>query len=295
MAPRTWPALTVRFTPPPGEAPAQDLVLAALDDLRVTAIDELEAGWRVFFSTATDREEAVAMLRRALPGAVDVAALDVADEDWARRSQENLQAITVGRVTIAPPWAAGPGSASQPDGPITVVIQPSMGFGTGHHASTRLCTALLQRVPVAGRSVIDVGTGSGVLALVAAALGARPVLALDDDPDAIESARENLALNGTPAAIELRVADFRGLRDVCADVVTANLTGALLVRGAPQLIGTVAPDGWLILSGVTLDEERSVVDAFEPALRPAARLVEDEWVGLLLTKAQGPWLRALAR
>ncbi len=207
--------------------------------------------------------------------------MDVADEDWARRSQQDLGAVEVGRVVIAPPWAVPARDASAPDR-VTVVIQPSMGFGTGHHATTRLCTALLQRLDLSGRAVLDVGTGSGVLALTALALGARSVLAVDDDPDAIESARENLALNGGAVGIDLRVGDFRGLPPNRFDVVVANLTGGLLARSADVLAGAVASAGSLVISGVTLEEEAEVLRAFAPWMTVVERLTEDEWMAALL-------------
>ncbi len=289
---KCWPALVVRFTPStPAEASAvHDLVSAALDDLRPTAVQETDADWRVFFGTAADRDLAAGALPNAAPGAISVEAVDVPDEDWARRSQQDLAPVHVGRITIAPPWQAAASIAAAgvaPSGraPVTIVIQPSMGFGTGHHASTRLCTALLQRIDLAGKTVLDVGTGSGVLALVARALGARSVTAVDDDPDAIESARENLELNGVTDGIELVAADFRALASKPADVVTANLTGGLLIRGAALLAGAVARGGSLIVSGVMQEEEADVLAAFAPALALAERQAEDEWIGARLTRA----------
>lgn len=277
MTERLWPALVVSFTPPAGQdlSAIAERVAVVLDDLRPTAIEERDADWDVFFATAGDRDRAAEALPAALPGLVRVTAADVPDGDWARRSQENLGPVRVGRFTIAPPQARVPRDN------LTVIIQPSMGFGTGHHATTRLCTALLQQVDVAGKTVLDVGTGSGVLAIIARRLGARSVAAVDDDPDALQSARENLDLNDAREGIDLRLADFRDLADLRADVLTANLTGALLIRGAARLAAAMAESGVLILSGVTAGEERDVVAAFAP-LRVLARLAEDEWVGLLL-------------
>jgi ribosomal protein L11 methyltransferase len=289
---KTWPALSVRFSTgdPAAETLARDRLAAALDDARATAVQELDDRWVVFFATAAERDRALALLGDAGGGIARVETLDVPDENWARRSQRELTPIRVGRIVVTPPWAAeaGPEPAAD-DGAegarqVTIVIQPSMGFGTGHHATTRLCLGLMQRIDLSGRTVLDVGTGSGVLALAARALGARAVAAVDDDPDAIESARENLGLNGVTEGIDLHLGDFRGMPQGGAgwDVVTANLTGGLLARGAEALTGAVAPGGTLIVSGVTLDEEADVVAAFAPRMTPVARVAEDEWVGVVL-------------
>jgi ribosomal protein L11 methyltransferase len=276
---RSWPALDVRFTAATaGErAAAADRLSAALDDLHATAIEERDGGWRVFFATGPNRDAAGRALADGVLGA-EPTAIDVADEDWARRSQEALGAVRVGRVVVAPPWL-GAGAATEA-GDLVVTILPSMGFGTGHHETTRLCLALLQACGPAGRRVLDVGTGSGVLALAAWRLGAGSILAVDDDGDAVAAAGENLGLNGAIGAVTLRPGDFRLMTGLDADIVLANLTGALLVRQAGTLAAAVTAGGSLIVSGLTLGEEEAVAGAFRPWLSPAKRLAEGEWVGL---------------
>ena len=122
--------------------------------------------------------------------------MDLPDDDWVARSQQALTAITAGPFVVAPPWDV---PATVADGQHLIVIEPSMGFGTGHHATTRLCLRALGAVDVAGRTVVDVGTGSGVLAMAAALAGAAAVTAIDNDPDAVAAAERSAALN-TPAA-----------------------------------------------------------------------------------------------
>jgi ribosomal protein L11 methyltransferase len=172
-----------------------------------------------------------------------------------------------------------------------IFIQPSMGFGTGHHASTRLCLALLQRVPVEGRRVLDIGTGSGVLALAAWRLGAATVTGIDYDPDALESARENVERNGAVDGVTLIQTDLDALATGPGpagfpgfDLVLANLTGALLTREAPAIAALLSPGAHLILSGIQLDEEQRVAGAFRTAGCSAGeRLEEDGWAGLQFT------------
>ena len=168
-------------------------------------------------------------------------------------------------------------------GLIRIVIQPSMGFGTGHHATTRLCLAALQRLDIKGLSVIDVGTGSGVLAIAASLLGSTHVVGIDDDPDALASARENLDLN-VGARVALSVADLRSTALDTADVVVANLTGGLLIAAAPTLQHLAAVGGRLILSGLMSAEEAGVLAAFA-LCQVEHRAEEDEWVGLTLVRS----------
>ena len=155
-----------------------------------------------------------------------------------------------------------------------------MGFGTGHHATTRLCLAALQTIDLTNAFVLDVGTGSGVLAIAAARLGAVRALGIDSDADAIRSAHDNLALNPGIRDIAFEMADLTSTALPTADVVTANLTGALLVRAAAPLAGAVRPGGTLIVSGLLVHERSDVVAAFG-TMELSWERKEDEWVGLI--------------
>ena len=263
---RTWPALDIH--------PVSELLQAALVDYDASAVDErAPEDWRVFFTSSVERDRAAAALRTEFPD-ITIESVDVPDENWAARSQASLRAVRVGNIVIAPPWDV------PVDGDLVIVIQPSMGFGTGHHATTRLCIDALQRLKVAGRTVLDVGTGSGVLAIAASLLGASRSVGIDDDADAITAAQENLELN-PPAEATMLVADLRATDVGSADIVCANLTGGLLIAAALTLQDFVARGGTLVLSGLMAVEEQDVLAAF-PTWTVEHRSEEDEWLCLVL-------------
>jgi protein-L-isoaspartate O-methyltransferase len=128
-----------------------------------------------------------------------------------------------------------------------------------------LCLAALQALDLSGLSVLDVGTGSGVLAIAARLLGAQEAIGVDRDPDAVRSATENLALNPAADSVRFEVGDLWSASVKDADVVTANLTGALLARSASRLLGLVRSGGTLIVSGLQVGERSDVVHAFATA------------------------------
>ena len=310
----SYPALDLTFAPGPGAGTLQDMLYAELDAFEPVAIHEHEAGggWRVFFRTATQRDAARGTLAAEFGNALlDLVPCDIDDEDWARRSQASLKAIRAGRIVVAPPWDVptasewrpatsdwpnpdpstssrdDPGITSRGEPPaasrqppeanrdIVIIIDPSTGFGTGHHATTRLCLDLLQRQTVRDARVIDVGTGSGVLALAAWKLGAVKVIALDNDPDALQNARDNVDRNGAGQAIEIRQGDLSSALLEPADVVVANLTGAVLKRYGAELRRLVVPGGVLLVSGFGGDELEDIVRVFGTA--PTEVLQEAEW------------------
>jgi ribosomal protein L11 methyltransferase len=313
---RRWPALDITLRDGEADADGQleGQLLAFLDDhsptavtappgddagWQVTASDASDAtpawladpetaeiristpahAWRVFFPSPEARAAARAALTTSVWGERCVLAeVDVEDEGWAERSQAALKAVQVGALIVAPPWDL----PDTREGARLVVIEPSMGFGTGHHQSTRLCLQALQSIDLAGLRVLDLGTGSGVLAIAAAVLGAESVLALDDDRDAVDAAQGNVQLNGVEARVRTRQADLTRLDPAAhvADVVLANLTGALLRRYAAIITACLAPHGRLIVAGFTQDERIAVAHAL--GLQQLGEGREDGWMSLTL-------------
>lgn len=298
MASRTWPALILRASVVDDTADLVSLVLADFSPVAVHDLAErpLPPGglwdptyppipdpppaplhWNVCFNDADERAQAADAIRAALPD-LSIEPLDLPDEDWAARSQASLTMVHAGRFIIAPPWDM---PADDVDATV-IVIEPSMGFGTGHHATTRLCLRLLSDLDVSDLSVLDLGTGSGVLTMAAALSGARRVLGIDVDVDAIQSAETSARMNTLPDTIEFQVSDFRSAPPAPAEVVLANLTGGMLTSSGPQIAALVKPGGQMILSGFDHTEVDGVLAAF-PGFTALQRLTEDNWIALHLS------------
>jgi ribosomal protein L11 methyltransferase len=181
------------------------------------------------------------------------AVAEVPDEDWGEGWKKDFRPLDVGRVRVRPSWIDEP----TPAGKVEVVLDPGMAFGTGSHATTSLCLAALSDVLGArpGASLLDVGTGSGLLAIAARKLGAGRVAANDNDPVAVQVARENAALNGV--ALELTLDPVERIPGTF-DVVVANILANVLVELAPPLCAKVAPGGVLLLSGILGPQEDEV-------------------------------------
>lgn len=277
---RTYPALELTWPTRPDNAHLERL-LAEIDIDGPTALEERDAGARVFFPSADLRRRAASRIIALDPSAT-CTPIDVPDENWAERSQADLAPVTVGRLTV------DPGAPPRGKNPEVIFIRPSMGFGTGHHASTRLCLALMQRTSLRGRRVLDVGTGSGVLAIAACRLGAAGAVGIDHDQDALVAARESVDANGeteTVALFSFDLATTAAIPGAPFDVVVANLTGGLLVREAARLADATARGGQVIASGFMTDEEDAVFSVFERfGLTRAHRLEEEGWVGVLFAR-----------
>jgi ribosomal protein L11 methyltransferase len=198
---------------------------------------------------------------------------EVEGRDWGEAWKEGLSAFSVGRLFLRPSWIR----AEAPRGSAEVVLDPGMAFGTGTHPTTALCLSAVD-VFLAGRpgaTVFDVGTGSGLLAIAARKLGAGRVVASDNDPTALEVARENAARNGVE--IEVTRADVGEVRGPF-DLVVANILANTLVELAPALAAQVAQGGALFLSGILAPQEEAVRAAYRGrGLRPARARRDGEW------------------
>lgn len=257
-----------------------ELVLAELLELAPAGVEEVDAGEFVeyaLYGPPGELPELGSLRAAAGGGLVEITTSEIAD-DWHERWREFHRPVTIaapagGRpVTIRPPWAE-PSAGDALD----VVIDPGQAFGTGAHATTRLCLELLLELPASG-PLLDLGCGSGVLAIVAARLGFAPVSACDFDPLAVQAARENAVANGAAVTVERR--DLRRDPLPFAPTVAANLLRPLLLTYAGRL---EAPPPRLVVSGLLVEELDELSGAFSArGLEEIARRTAGDWGALLL-------------
>jgi ribosomal protein L11 methyltransferase len=211
----------------------------------------------------------------------DLATKVVHEADWAEAWKSHFPVLRVGRrLVIRPTWRR---HRPAPDD-VVIALDPGMAFGTGLHPTTRLSLAALESVAdrgaVGGRRVLDVGCGSGILAIAAAKLGATRVVAVDTDPIAIEATTSNAGRNRLAGVIVRRQGSVP-TGDQPFDVVVANLIASLLVELAGPLCNELRPGGVLLASGIFADREAEVRDAFAIArLDVRGRTAEGDWVAL---------------
>jgi ribosomal protein L11 methyltransferase len=193
--------------------------------------------------------------------ACDISVETIPSGDWATAWQKWFKPVPVSdRITVIPPWE----EVVVQDDRIVVVIYPGMAFGTGEHETTKLCIRALEREVRPGDRVLDLGTGSAILAIVAARLGARAVTGMDTDPETRENALENIRRNGVADRVQV----YTGGIDHPAvagryRVIVSNIDVRTLVPLLPGFAGLLEPDGLLILSGVLATEADRLIDALD--------------------------------
>lgn len=207
---------------------------------------------------------------------IDLKVSEVADRDWLAEWKKEWRPVEVGRFIVAPPWS----ELSSASDRIVIRIEPGMAFGTGTHETTRLCLKAIEKY-FRGGSFLDVGTGTGILAIAAVKMfPAARVEAVDTDADAVEIARENARLNGVGDQIDFRVGAIDE-QTASANLVCANLTAPVIADSLPLLLGATC--GRLVLSGI-LDSQ---VDFVESRLQELGASVlkseqDGEWIALII-------------
>jgi ribosomal protein L11 methyltransferase len=210
----------------------------------------------------------------------------IPDMDWNATWAASLVPIRLGRrVRIRQSWHA---AESNPDA-IELVIDPKRAFGTGHHATTRLVIEWLEKRIRGGESLIDIGTGTGILAMVALRLGAKSALAIDNDPAAVECAKENAEINGFGRGLELQAASFRNLGAGRFDVAVANLNGKTMPELCVMLPGILSFGGLACLSGLLPEDYDETASALRHGgLRVNARMEREQWLALEVSRKIKP-------
>ncbi len=242
------------------------------------------AGWQrstikaLFDDAAAAEQAATLLLAQGWTDGLHVQAIaPVPDEDWVRLTQSQFAPVDITPTFwIVPSWHEPPAQAQ------TVIrLDPGLAFGTGTHPTTRMCLRWLARQPALPARVLDYGCGSGILAIAAAKLGAGEVDAVDIDPAAVQSTRDNAQAN----AVRLHTLGLPDTVQPPYDVVLANILATPLKLLAPLLTAQLAPGGWLVLAGILQRQADEVAAAYAPALQLAVADSEDGWALMVARRA----------
>ncbi len=262
-------------------------VYADLIDDELLAMDKTKASVSVFVSEERHPEESVYFLRERISSlgldcTLDV--IDVSDDDWANSWKKYYHPIKVGkRVVIVPAWE----KYEPEDGEIPLIMDPGMAFGAGTHETTRLVMEQIEKYVTKDCSVLDVGTGSGILSISASLLGAGRVNAYDIDPTAVRIARENAEINGC-RNINVNVSDLlSSVEPLEYDLICANIVADIIIRMSPDLFRFAHEGTVFIASGILVERREEVLSAMEKTpFRLISSAEENGWCALVFRYVQ---------
>jgi len=271
------------------DAALEELIQAALFGTTSTGSTSAEAAGTTtvtaYFPSAEEREAA----RKAFEGLdVELHAADRERQDWLKLYRQSLRPLLIGQRFVVAPDAS---LLTQDTGRMALVVPQEQAFGTGSHETTSLCIELLETLPVEGRLGLDVGAGSGILALAMQRLGARKAIAFDNDPDAYGALRDNRIRNGVAEPeMSLFIGGIEALRGGSFDVVTMNIIPEVIIPILGAVRARMAEEGRLIASGILTSRRDEVVAA---AAGHGLRVIEERekgewWAGLLSPRRSSP-------
>lgn len=255
-----------------------------------SAVEEHADGLITYLPDIGDTDEALGRMREVLQAVlgtdtVDLSVEHVPEQDWLATWRSGLEPRRVGpRIVVSPTWSDVQAGADE----LVIRIDPQMAFGTGEHASTRGVLRLMQQIDLAGARVLDVGSGSAILAIAGALLGARHVIAVESDPEAMQNALENVERSDAADAITLLCAHvddsfLDAYGGGAFDTILANILSSVLIPLMPAFHRALAAGGRAVLSGILVDEADNVrAAAAQAGFAVAAEDIEEQWWSVTL-------------
>lgn len=204
------------------------------------------------------------------------ASVEIIDSvEWENEWKKYYKPFNIGKVVIVPEWI----DYTPIGGDVKVTLNPGLAFGTGMHETTSMCISLMQRIPLAGKLVLDFGCGSGILGICATALGAKSVVFADTDEQAITATEYNCKINGIDSPYVYQK-DVRDMSEP-ADIVVANITADVLVAVEPIIKSALKNGGYAIISGIISDKKQTVIDEYNKHFTLVDSEQKNEWSAYL--------------
>lgn len=266
--------------------PWSDILIAELADIGFESFSEEDYGFRAYITACTYRATAVKEIferkRELMPGRLAFEVVKIGGRNWNAVWESNFEAVTIAeKCHIRAPFHESPGRVD-----FDIIIEPKMSFGTGHHETTALMVEWLLETGFEGKSVLDMGCGTGVLAILAAKKGAGRITAIDNYLFAYENTIENAARNGIET-IRILHGDVLLLGDEDYDVIIANITRNVLLEDMAAYAAVLKPGGTLFLSGfLAFDKDIIFAEADKHGMQHAGEKMHKDWVALKLIKTR---------
>lgn len=280
MSPDRWLVLTVHIPAGASGSPASELLPDVLVGLGGRGVEEKGESFTTYLPPPEDREDLLRMARARI-GELEIHGAELhwdwqSHDDWENLWRRGLgpRQIT-NRLVVAPSWQV----PVVQEGQVLVVLDPGMAFGTAEHATTRACLRLMDSRVRGGTRIADVGSGSGILSIAAALLGAQEVLAIEGDPMACDTARENVAANGVEERVRILQEELRGSEPLPGGPyqgIVANIQSSILLSLLSTFRESLEEGGWVILSGILAEERGTILSGTSGH---DLRLEEEDWDG----------------
>ena len=273
----------------PADESERELLIAPMADLGCKGFLETDSSLNSYLEIGRLTSGQLASLPDRLNSILNALAItgkpsmrEIPEENWNRRWEESIESIEIGeRFVIKPSWRSYPEGTEK----LVLEIDPKMSFGTGHHETTRLCLRLLERWLKSGSRVLDVGTGTGILAIAAVKLGAAAAVGIDVDDWSVSNALENVKANGLAGSVRISEASFQEFNGEQFDCVLANLSLDTISEGLHSLVGLTIQNGLLILSGFLCSDATTIEKRLAAlGLAIADRLDEGDWMAVVVRR-----------